>query len=167
MIERAEMKDDIELAGTAECFRAGQLKLTRYARQPSKRTRGLDMTQKDIDARYRKSIFQGRMDRIVTSIATNIQQTAACESLEWDRHRDLPEFSQRRFGKWRAPGAIQCRHPIIEVQPMTPRLPKPQLFLQFVRRKRRMQREKVLFHCKVRQYGREQHSSTTILFLQR
>src|SRR5205807_7802637 len=63
MIQRAKMKDDIELAGTAECFRTGQLKFTRDACQRSKKTRSLDMTRDNIDACDRKLVFQRGMDR--------------------------------------------------------------------------------------------------------
>src|SRR5438067_943657 len=62
MIQRAKMKDDIELAGTAECFRTGQLKFTRDACQRSKKTRRLDMTRDNIDACDRKLVFQSGMD---------------------------------------------------------------------------------------------------------
>ena len=106
MIQRAKMKDDIEFAGMAECFRAGQLKLTRYARQRSKKTRGLDIMWDHVHPGSRKLIFQRGMDRVVTGVATDVQQTSACEFPEWDCQRGGPEFSQRPFRKWRAPGAI-------------------------------------------------------------
>ena len=55
---------------------------------------------------------------------------------------------------------------LIKVEAMVPRLPKPQLFLQRLRRERRVQREKIGFHCNLRKDWREEDSSTTILFLQ-
>lgn len=167
MVKRAEMKDDIELAATAECFRTRQLKLTRDACQRSKKPRGLDMTRDQFNSRSRELISQRRMDRVVTRIAADIQQAAACKFSEWDRRLGVPEFSQGRFEKWRASGAIECRSPIIKVQAMAPRLPKPQLFLQRLRRERRVQREKIGFHRDLRKGWREGDSSTTILFLQR
>src|SRR6266568_12925 len=167
MIQRAKMKDDIEFAGMAECFRAGQLKLTRYARQRSEKTRGLDIMWDHVHPCSRKLIFQRGMDRVVTGVATDVQQTAACEFPEWDCQRGVPEFSQGPFRKWRTPGAIECRNSIIEVESVAPRLPKPQLFLQRLGRERRVQREKIVFHCNLPKVWREEDSSTTILFLQR
>jgi len=146
MIQRTKMKDDVELAGTAEGFRAGQLKLARYRRQLSQKTRRFDMTRDNIDAYGRKLVFQRSIDRVVTGIAANIQQTAACEFPEMDCQRCVSEFSQRLFGKQRKPGAIECRNPIIKVQAMAPRFPKPQFFLQRLRRERRVQCEKIGFH---------------------
>src|SRR5438105_13102583 len=58
VIERAKMEDNIELAGATERFRAGQFKLTRCVREPSEKTRGLDMTWNDIDAGGCKLVFQ-------------------------------------------------------------------------------------------------------------
>jgi hypothetical protein len=63
-------------------------------------------------------------------------------------------------------GAIECRNPIIKVQAMALRFPQPQLFLQRLRRERRVQREKIGFHRDLRKGWREGDSSTTILFLQ-
>jgi hypothetical protein len=128
MIQRAEMKDNVELAGTAERFRAGYVKLTRRARQRSKKAHRLDMTWDDVHTRGRKLIFQRGMDRVVTSVAADSQQTAACEFSKWDCHRGVRKFSQRPFGKWHAPGALQCRHPVIEVHPGGSKAPKAAAF---------------------------------------
>ena len=124
------------------------------------------MTWDDVHARGRKLVFQRRMDRVVTRIAADIQQAAACKFSEWDRRLGVPEFSQGRFGEWRASGAIECRNPIIKVQAMAPRFPKPQLFLQRLRREQRVQREKIGFHRDLCKGWRQGDSSTTILFLQ-
>jgi hypothetical protein len=149
VIERPEMKNDIELAGTAERFGATQFELGRRARQLGEKTCDLNMARVDVNAGRRKAIFHRGMDRIVAGIAADIEQTTSSELPKRNCRCEQREFPQGSLGKWPAPGAIPRRHAVIEVEPMAPRLPTLQLFLQRLGRDRRVQREKFVFHFKM------------------
>ena len=75
------------------------------------------MTPVDVHPRGRELIFQRGLDGVVTGIAANIKQTAACEFAERNHKRGPRESSQGPLGKWRAPAAIERGNPVIEVQP--------------------------------------------------
>ena len=92
VIQRSEMKHHIECPGAGKRFGIAQLKITRWARQRSEKTRDLDMPPVGVHASGRKLIFQRGADRVVTGIATNIQQTAAREFRERDRRRRVCDF---------------------------------------------------------------------------
>jgi len=73
VIQRPEMKDDIELARTAKRFGACPLELGRHARQMGEKTGDLNMARLDVNASGGKTLLQRGVDGIVTGIAADIE----------------------------------------------------------------------------------------------
>jgi hypothetical protein len=67
------MKDDIKLFWTTECFRARNKELCIYAGNFRKETRDFDLWRHDIDASAASTVLYGRVDRVVTGTATDIE----------------------------------------------------------------------------------------------
>ena len=87
---------------------------------------GVDRSLGDLVGRT-SAVIHGRMNRVVTGAATDIEQSCIRNISEWNGGFDQAELVQWVFGKWDTAFEVFCGNAIIKIDPMAPWLATSQL----------------------------------------
>src|SRR4029077_15368077 len=108
MIKRPEVKRDVKLFRTTECFRARDKKFRINASRLGEKTRDFDMSRHDIDACTREAVFLRRVDTVITGVAADIENSTAEDSSERNGGLDHTKLDQRLLVEWSAAFKVLC-----------------------------------------------------------